>query len=73
MKAKSISGNSVTNIKLAFENSIQDGFRPTLAFVFISVKRDRKAVSSLLLERGIDVLGATSCGEFINEQQTMVK
>ncbi|MFZ0491330.1 MAG: FIST N-terminal domain-containing protein [Salegentibacter sp.] len=70
MKAKSISGNSVTNIKLAFENSIQDGFRPTLAFVFISVKQDRKAVSSLLLERGIDVLGATSCGEFINEQQT---
>ncbi len=70
MRAKSISGNSVTSIKSALENSLRDGFRPALAFVFISVKQDRKAVSSLLFENGIDVLGATSCGEFINEQQT---
>ncbi|AVR45395.1 hypothetical protein C7S20_08990 [Christiangramia fulva] len=70
MKAKSISGNSISSIKSALENSLQDGFKPTLAFVFISVKQDRKAVSSLLIENGIDVLGATSCGEFINEHQT---
>ncbi len=70
MKAKSISGNSVTDIKLALEKCRQNGFKPMVGVVFISVKQDRKAVSSLLMENGIDVLGATSCGEFINDRQT---
>jgi len=43
-----------------------DGFQPTLAFVFISIKQDIDAVSNLLDSHGIQVFGATSSGEFID-------
>jgi len=38
--------------------------------VFISIKQDRKAVCEILHTAGIDILGATSCGEFINGHQS---
>ncbi len=66
MKSKSISGKSTEAIKQALENSIVDGFAPTIAVVFISVKQDRKQICSLFDSKNIDVFGATSCGEFIN-------
>jgi len=70
MKAKSIKGNSTEEIKTALEKAMADGYQPTLAIVFISIKQDRKAVSELLYKKGIDILGATSCGEFINGHQS---
>jgi len=69
MKAKSIKGNSPEEIKSALQQSMADGFKPTLAIVFISIKQDRKAVSEILQKENIDLLGATSCGEFINGYQ----
>ncbi len=70
MKAKSIKGNSTEAIKEALLQSMADGYKPTLAIVFISIKQDRKGVAELLHESDIDILGATSCGEFINGYQT---
>ncbi len=70
MKAKSIKGNSTEEIETALEESLGRGFHPTLAIVFISIKQDRKAVAELLHKKGIDIFGATSCGEFINGHQT---
>jgi len=69
MKAKSIKGKSTAEIKSAFDASMSDGFQPTLAIVFISIKQDRKAVCDLLHQQNIDIIGATSCGEFINGYQ----
>ena len=66
MKAKSIKGNSPEEIKTALEQSMADGFQPTLAFVFISIKQDIDAVSNLLDQHGIQIFGATSSGEFID-------
>ncbi len=66
MKAKSIKGKSTEEIISALAESMADGFRPTLAIVFISVKQDREAVSQLLHEKGIQVFGATTAGEFID-------
>jgi hypothetical protein len=66
MKAKSINGNSTEEIKAALALSITDGFKPTLAFVFMSVKQDIEAVSNLLDQHGIQIFGATSSGEFID-------
>jgi len=43
-----------------------DGFKPTLAIMFISIKQDRKAICEILHKKDIDILGANSCGEFIN-------
>jgi hypothetical protein len=39
MKAKSIKGNSPSAIKIALEQSMAGGFKPTLAIVFLSVKQ----------------------------------
>lgn len=66
MKAKSIKGKSTEEISIALRQSMADGFAPTLAIVFISVKQDRKAVVEILNQEGMDIFGATSCGEFIN-------
>lgn len=66
MKAKSIKGNSSEKIKSALEKSMADGFKPTLAFIFISIKQDIDAVSNLLDQQGIQVFGATTGGEFID-------
>src|SRR5688572_28712988 len=70
MKAKSITGSSPGDIQAALEDSKKDGFAPTLAIVFISIKQDRKAVCKILAEQDIDIIGATSSGEFINNYQS---
>jgi len=70
MKAKSIKGKSPEEIQKALSESISDQFKPTLAIVFISIEQDRKSVAEMLFNKGIDVFGATSGGEFSNENQT---
>jgi hypothetical protein len=67
MKAKSIKGKSTEEIKTALEQSIADGFKPTLAIVFLSIKQDRTAICKLLDSHGIAIFGATTSGEFIDE------
>ena len=70
MKAKSIKGSSIEEIKAELEKAIADNYQPTLAIIFISIKQDRNAIAELLHKNGIDILGATSCGEFINGHQS---
>jgi len=70
MKAKSIKGSSPEEIKDELVKSVDDGFQPTLALAFISIKQDRKTVCEILNRRVIDVIGATSSGEFINSHQS---
>ena len=70
MKAKSIKGKSAGDIQLALQQSMADGYKPALAIVFISIKQDRKAVCEILFQQGIDILGATSSGEFIDGHQS---
>lgn len=70
MRAKSIKGNSPSAIQLALQQNMADGFKPTLAIVFISVKQDRGAICQILNNHNIDILGATSSGEFIEGHQS---
>ncbi|MBK8518550.1 MAG: FIST C-terminal domain-containing protein [Saprospiraceae bacterium] len=70
MRAKSIQGSSISQIKNALEESISDGFIPKLAFLFISIKQDRKSVCEIFNNMGIDIIGATSSGEFIAGHQS---
>src|ERR1700733_15219161 len=67
MKAKSIKGKSPEEIKTALQQSMSDGFNPTLAVVFLSVSQDRKAICKILDDAGIKIFGATTNGEFIDE------
>lgn len=68
MKAKSIKGNSTEEIKHALEQSTVDGFKPTLAIAFISIKQDRTAICDLLDAAGIAIFGTSTNGEFIDEK-----
>jgi hypothetical protein len=68
MNAKSIKGKSPGEIKSALEQSMSDGFKPTLAIVFLSVAQDRKAICRILDEAGIAIFGASTNGEFISEE-----
>ena len=67
MKAKSIKGKSVQEIKNALEQSIASGFKPTLAITFISKSQDINAICEVLDKAGITIYGATTNGEFIDE------
>ncbi|MBK9530807.1 MAG: FIST C-terminal domain-containing protein [Chitinophagaceae bacterium] len=67
MKARSIKGRSTEEIKAALEESMADGYQPTLAIVFLSIKQDHKAICKLLDDAGIAVFGCTTNGEFIDE------
>ncbi|MGG9962194.1 FIST signal transduction protein [Ferruginibacter sp. SUN106] len=66
MNAKSIKGKSAEEIKLALDQSLADGFKPTLAVMFISKKHNHKIVIDLLNDAGIAIFGATTNGEFID-------
>ena len=66
MKAKSIKGKSTEEIRSALEQSLSGDFKPTLAIVFLSIKQDRETISKLLDDKGIQVFGATTAGEFID-------
>ncbi|MFQ5754068.1 MAG: FIST N-terminal domain-containing protein [bacterium] len=68
MKAKSIKGNSPAEIKSALTESMADGFKPTLAIVFLSIKQDIDAVNRILDNAGVKIFGATTSGEFISSE-----
>ncbi|HQX97284.1 MAG TPA: FIST N-terminal domain-containing protein, partial [Chitinophagaceae bacterium] len=68
MKAKSIKAKSTEEFKSALEQSMTDGFQPTLAICFISKSQDRTAISNLLDAAGISVFGCTTNGEFTDEE-----
>jgi hypothetical protein len=44
-----------------------DGFKPTLAFVFLSVKQDRDEICKVFNDENISIYGSTTNGEFIDE------
>lgn len=70
MQAKSIKGASIEQVKNALQQSMADGFKPTLAIVFVSIKQDREGICAMLHKERIDVIGATSSGEFINGHES---
>ncbi len=67
MKAKSIKGRSTAEIAEALEQAMANGFQPTLAICFISKSQDRNAICDLLDKAGIRIFGATTNGEFTDE------
>ena len=67
MKAKSIKGKSAKEIQSALDQCTAEGFKPTLAIVFLSVNQDRKSIIKLLDNGGIRVFGVTTHGEFVDE------
>jgi hypothetical protein len=68
MRAKSIKGKSTEEIRVALSESMADGFKPTLAIVFLSVSQNRHAIAKLFDAHHIAIFGSTTNGEFIDEE-----
>ncbi|MEO6403901.1 MAG: FIST N-terminal domain-containing protein [Ferruginibacter sp.] len=64
MKAKSIKGKSIDEVKVALEQSKADGYIPTLAFVFITKIEHAEVLSSLFDKYGIAIFGASTSEKF---------
>lgn len=64
MLAKSIKGKSIQEIKSALANCMADGYKPTLAFIFLSIRHSTEALCAMLDDLGIAVFGATTSAEF---------
>lgn len=70
MKTKTIKGHSTEELKSELSDAFADGFNPTLCILFISIKQHREAVCDLFKKEDIDVIGATSSGEFIEDHES---
>ena len=68
MRAKSIQARSPGEIQSVLQQTVDSGFKPTLAIVFISMSQDRNTVCKLLDDLGIAIYGVTTHGEFIDEE-----
>ncbi len=67
MQARSIKGKSPEEVQTELNDCISEGFKPTLAIVFLSIVQDRQAICSILNQEGIAIYGANSNGEFTED------
>jgi hypothetical protein len=67
MKSKSIKGKSPEEVRSALHQSMTDGFAPSLAIVFSSIRQDHTALTGVFDEAGIAVFGCSTNGEFVSE------
>jgi hypothetical protein len=75
MKARSIKGKTAEEIKDALEKNMVDGFKPTLAVVFMANDNERIAVTEFLSQKGIQIFGASTGDNFTDgeiESHTIV-
>ncbi|HPG11176.1 MAG TPA: FIST N-terminal domain-containing protein [Chitinophagaceae bacterium] len=64
MKAKSIKGKNAEELKTALQQSMNDGFKPTLAFVFLTEGEDIDAITAMLDGQSIAIFGASTSEKF---------
>ena len=55
MKAKSIKGKSAEEIQSALEKSMADGFKPTLAIVFLPKKNEVQNITEIFDKKSISI------------------
>ena len=69
MKTFTLSGHSVAELSKKIKETITADFKPTLAISFGSVKLDLKEYVKIFTDHDIQLFGASSSGEFINEDR----
>lgn len=67
MTAKSIKGQTPGEIQAALQQTISSGFKPTLAFVFITNTEEIDTVTAMLDAEGISIFGASTAEKFNEE------
>lgn len=69
MTTITLSGNSIADLSAKISQAVTTDFKPTLAISFGSVKCDLTAYVKIFNEHNIQLFGASSAGEFINEER----
>jgi hypothetical protein len=64
MKAKSIKGNSPIEIQAALDESIRDGFRPTLAIITLTNVENAEAIQTIFDNYGMAIFGISTSQKF---------
>lgn len=67
MKAKSLKGKTPEEIKSALAEIMEDGFNPTLAFVFLTEVEYIDAITAMLDAENITIFGASTSEKFSEE------
>jgi hypothetical protein len=67
MKAKSIQGSSPQQIQSALHQCIQENYKPTLAFIFLTELEDIDAVTAMFDKAGISIFGASTSEKFTEQ------
>jgi len=67
MKAKTIKGNSPAEIEAALNESISDGFKPTLAIITLSNIENAETIRSIFDRNGIAIFGITTAQKFTGQ------
>ena len=60
MKAKTIKGGTLDEIRLALEKSLEENYAPTLAIVFLPYFMDSAGIRDLFTSHKIAILGNSS-------------
>lgn len=67
MKAKSIKGTSPSEVKSALQQSMSDGFKPTLAIIILSNTEDNEQLRSIFGTKDIAIFGITAPQKFTEQ------
>lgn len=68
MNSKTLHAYSIADIELQVKNVMDSDFEPTLAFIFSSIAHEIAPLSEVFTKHSIDIIGATTSGEFINDE-----
>ena len=67
MKPSVFSATSVQEVEAHLRDAFKEGVKPTLAIVFSSPAHDLKALGAIFAKHDIDVFGASTNGEILND------
>ncbi len=67
MIAKSIKGKSPAEIQITLQESLADGFKPTLAIILLSNVEDAEPLRSIFGKQGIAIFGLTTPNKFTEQ------
>jgi len=67
MKAKTIKGNSPAEIEATLNESISDGFKPTLAIITLSNIENAETIRSIFDRNGMAIFGITTAQKFTGQ------
>ncbi len=68
MKPSVFSATSVQEVEGHLQNASKEGPKPTLAIVFSSPAHDLKELGAIFAKHDIDVFGASTAGEILNDE-----